>query len=149
MSYRKHTPDNLALRTTLEVVVAMLASMATCPLSTLASWPCHETYFRLRIVYGDSALIAIGFSRESGEVSMKIAIMATGGVIARGQHLTALRANGSVPKSPNGGLHLQQEGRLAQVRPIGERRHLLVGQSICADDHGQRVAAQRASISPT
>jgi hypothetical protein len=71
----------------LEVVVAMLASMATCPLSTLASWPCHGDVFPLRIVYGDSALIAIGFSGESGEVSMKIAIMATGGVIARGQHL--------------------------------------------------------------
>jgi hypothetical protein len=37
----------------------------------------------------------------------------------------------------------EQERRLAQVRPIGEGGHLRIGQCICADNNGQRVAAQR------
>lgn len=67
---------------------------------------------------------------------MKIAIMATGGVggyfgarlaaagedvhfIARGQHLTALRANGLVLKSGNGDLHLQPVSATDDPASIG------------------------------
>jgi hypothetical protein len=37
----------------------------------------------------------------------------------------------------------QGERRLAQVGPIGERRHLRIGQGIGADNDGQRIASQR------
>jgi 2-dehydropantoate 2-reductase len=81
---------------------------------------------------------SIGYSRESGDVSMKIAVMAAGGVggyfgarlaaagedvhfIARGAHLAALRANGLSLKSANGDLHLQSVHATddpAQIGPV-------------------------------
>jgi hypothetical protein len=39
---------------------------------------------------------------------------------------------------------LQEKGRLAKVRPIGEGAHLRISQCIRANNDGQRVAEQRA-----
>jgi hypothetical protein len=39
---------------------------------------------------------------------------------------------------------LQEKGRLTKVGPIGKCGHLRIGQRICTDNDGQRIAAQRA-----
>jgi 2-dehydropantoate 2-reductase len=76
------------------------------------------------------------YSRESGDVSMKIAVIAAGGVggyfgarlaaagedvhfIARGAHLTALRDKGLTLNSANGDLHLQPISATDDPRQIG------------------------------
>src|SRR5262249_14793063 len=80
----------------------------------------------------------IGYSRESGDVSMRIAVMAAGGVggyfgarlaaagedvhfIARGAHFAALRDKGLTLNSANGDLHLQSVSATddpAQIGPV-------------------------------